>query len=161
MEITTLMPPIEITGFQQRYAQDFARLNYAWLDKYFTVEPHDREQLDNAYEYIIEPGGEILLAVDKDEVVGTVALVKVDDETFEIAKMAVAESHQGLKIGYRLMLAGIDYAIKVGKKRLILESNTKLAPAVNLYIKVGFRVVAPDPNTPYSRANIRMELKLQ
>ncbi|MCR9251742.1 MAG: GNAT family N-acetyltransferase [bacterium] len=162
METTTmLMPKVEIIEFQEKYASDFARLNYVWLEKYFTVEEHDIEQLENANEYIVKPGGEILLALDGDLVVGTVALVKMGDDAFEVAKMAVSESHQGLKIGYRLMLAAIDYSIKVGKKKLILESNTKLPPALNLYIKVGFRVIPQDPNTLYSRSNIRMELKLQ
>lgn len=162
MTTTTMtIPKIEISQFQKRHSSDFARLNYAWLEKYFSIEEHDKEQLENPYDYIVKPGGEILTALDGESVVGTVALVKVDEDIFEVAKMAVAESHQGLKIGYRLMLAAIDYSIKVSKKKLILESNTKLPPALNLYIKVGFRVIAQDPNTLYSRSNIRMELKLQ
>ena len=154
------MSNIEIVTYQEKYAKSFAQLNYVWLEKYFSIEPHDIEQLEDAYAYIVAPGGQILFATDGDKVVGTVALIKVDEVTYEVAKMAVDESYQGKKIGYRLMLVAIDYSIKKGKKRLILESNTKLAPAVNLYIKVGFKVITPDPNTLYVRSNIRMELKL-
>ncbi len=153
-----MTPKIEIKEFDEQYAQDFARLNYVWLEKYFTIEEHDIEQLENVHNYIVKPGGQVLFALDGEKVVGTVALVNEDERSFEVAKMAVDESYQGLKIGYRLMLAAIDYAMKVGKRRLVLESSTKLPPALNLYIKVGFRVIPQDPNTLYQRSNIRMEL---
>lgn len=157
---TSLPEQIEITEFQPAHAHDFARLNYAWLHKFFAVEPHDSEMLEDPYGTIIKPGGQILMALAGDKAVGTAALIADGPDTYELAKMAVSEDYQGLKIGKRLMLRAIDYAIKVGKKRLVLESNTKLAPAVNLYIKTGFRVVPLNPDTPYERANIKMELAL-
>lgn len=157
---TSLSELIEITEFQHGYAPDFARLNYEWLHKYFTVELHDSEMLEAPYETIIKPGGQILFAMAGEKVVGTAALIAYAPDAYELAKMAVSEDYQGLKIGKRLMLHAIDYAIKTGKKRLILESNTKLTPAINLYIRSGFRVVALDPDSPYERANIKMELAL-
>ena len=74
--------------------------------------------------------------------------------------MAVTEDFKGLRIGQKLMYAAIDYSRRVGKKRIILDSNTKLAPAITLYKKVGFSEIPYDPNTPYQRCNIRMELML-
>lgn len=151
---------VEIVEFEPQHAEAFAALNYEWLNTYFNVEEHDTEMLDNPMEYIINPGGQILMAVADGKIVGTTALIVVDDETFELAKMAVAPEHRGLKIGKRLMLSAINYSMKVGKKKLMLESNTKLTPAINLYIRTGFKAAPLDPNTPYDRCNIRMELKL-
>lgn len=151
---------VDIVEFESKYAGDFARLNYEWLHKYFSVEEHDTEMLEEPEEYIIKPGGQILMAISGDQVVGTTALIVEDEHTFELAKMAVTENFKGHKIGKRLMLAAINYSMKVGMKRLVLESNTSLTPAINLYIHSGFKALPLNPDTPYDRANIRMELIL-
>ena len=53
----------EIVGFDPRYAEAFARLNYQWIEHYFAVEPEDRRALDHPFEYAIAPGGEIFFAL--------------------------------------------------------------------------------------------------
>jgi putative acetyltransferase len=51
---------------------DFARLNIEWLERGFTVEPHDREVLGDPEAHILAPGGRILFAVDQaDKALGT------------------------------------------------------------------------------------------
>ena len=150
---------VEIVGFEDRYANDFARLNYEWLEMYFDVEDHDREMLDAPIDYIIKPGGQIFFAKVDGQIVGTVALIVVDQDTYELAKMGVTPKYKGLKIGKKLMHHAIEEARKAGRKRLVLESNTKLTAAINLYIDSGFKA-APLACSPYARCNIRMELKL-
>jgi putative acetyltransferase len=150
---------IEILNYQHRYQPDFKRLNIAWIERYFRVEPHDEEQLDNPEKYILTDGGQVFLARLGDDIVGTVALVKVDEQTYEMAKMAVSEAHQGLGIGKKLCLHLINEARAMGIKRLYLESNRILTPALTLYASVGF-VEVPVPESPYQRADIAMELML-
>ena len=53
---------VTIIKFQDQYARDFANLNYEWLEKYFVIEAHDTEMLEQPKEYIIDKGGEIFLA---------------------------------------------------------------------------------------------------
>ncbi|MFH6982652.1 GNAT family N-acetyltransferase [Marinoscillum luteum] len=151
---------VQLLEFQEQYASDFARLNYEWLETYFTVEPHDREMLDAPNEYIIQPGGRIFFAKVEDEIVGTVALIVETPDTFELAKMGVTPKYKGLKIGKMLMQHAISEARKAGMKRLVLESNTKLTAALNLYINSGFKVAPLNECSPYARCNIRMELTL-
>ncbi len=153
-------PTVEILGFEKKYAEDFARLNYEWVDEYFEIEEHDREQLDNPLKNIIEPKGQIFFAKINEEVVGTVAMVKTDEKTFELAKMAVTSKYRGFKIGEKLMIACVEYAQALSATLIYLESNTKLVPAIRLYKKYGFKEVPRDPNTPYLRTNIKMELAL-
>lgn len=153
------MEVLEFIPFSSVYAQDFARLNYEWLETYFEIEEHDREMLDDPENYIIKQGGYIFLAKMGDEIVGTTALIHVDNETYELAKMAVSPKYQGKKIGQKLMDHVIESARKLGIKTLILESNTKLTPALNLYFKTGFREI-PQQASPYARCNIRMQLIL-
>ncbi|MEK7725116.1 MAG: GNAT family N-acetyltransferase, partial [Acidobacteriota bacterium] len=142
---------VEIIEFSQEYATEFARLNYEWIQELFKIETHDREMLDNPTEYIINAGGQIFFAQIDNEIVGTVALLKEGDESFELAKMAVSSNYRGLKIGEKLMSACLDYSKKVGKKRVFLLSNTKLVPAITLYKKFGFQEIPLDPNNLYER----------
>ena len=152
---------VQIIEFESKYAVDFACLNYEWIEEYFAIEETDRKMLDNAEEYIIKRGGQIFFASISDKIVGTVALIAVGDDSFELAKMAVTRKSRGLKIGDELMSACIEYAEKIGKKRIFLLSNTKLLPALNLYKKFGFKEIPLDPKTPYQRTDIQMELILE
>lgn len=150
---------VEIFEFRAENASDFARLNYEWVEEYFEVEDHDREMLDDPEAYIIGSGGQIFFAKIKSEIVGTVALINCDDDTFELAKMGVTTKHRGFSIGKKLMEACIAYAKKDRKKRLFLDSNRKLVPAICLYTKSGFKEIAYKGAAPYARSDIRMELK--
>jgi len=151
---------VRIVEFEKRYAADFARLNYDWISKDYVVEDHDREILDDPENYIIRQNGQIFFALVGEQVAGTVALLDVDEETYELGKMAVSPDFRGYNIGLRLMNACIEYSKKYGKKRIVLDSNTKQIAAINLYKKAGFIEIPLDPNTPYQRSNIRMEKKM-
>lgn len=153
-------PSTIIVSFNEKYASDFARLNFEWLEKYFYIEEYDTELLNNPKKYILDDGGHILIAISKDEVVGTVALIKRGEGVFELSKMAVTEKCQGLGIGKELMHACINHAKEHGCKRLFLDSSTTLEPAITLYTKMGFKEIPVPKNTPYERCNIRMELYL-
>ena len=154
------MRSIKIAEWDERYAADFARLNYEWIAKYYEVEQHDHDQLDHPLAYIIQPGGQIFFAVLDGVVAGTVALINIYDKEFELAKMAVSPAFQGYRIGEKLMKACIEYTESVGISNIILESNTKQFAAINLYRKFGFVEVPLDPNSLFKRANIRMQLAI-
>ncbi len=149
-----------ILYFDNTLAKDFANLNYEWLERYFVIEPHDTEMLENPKTYIIDKGGEILFAKTNNTIAGTVALIKISDNYFELAKMAVTEQFQGKQIGKLLLEAVITYAQEHEIKTLMLESNRTLKAALHLYQKFGFQEVPTDPNSPYDRADIKMELHL-
>jgi DNA-binding MarR family transcriptional regulator/GNAT superfamily N-acetyltransferase len=150
---------VQIIDYQSIHRDSFKNLNVAWIEKFFKIEPSDLAQLENPEGYIIEKGGWVLLAQIGDEIVGTAALVKDSDTFFELVKMAVDERHQGKQIGKKLALAAIEKAREMGAKQLFLESNRKLAPALNLYKSVGFREVKLS-ESPYQRADIQMLLDL-
>ncbi len=151
---------VRIVEFEPRFASAFAALNYEWIEKAYSVEEHDREILDHPFETIIQPGGQIFFALVSGEVAGTVALVEMDTDSFELAKMAVDPEFRGLGLGDKLMVACIEYSRAAGKRSIILESNTKQAAAIALYRKFGFHETPLDPNSQFVRANIRMELAM-
>ena len=149
-----------IVEFEERYAKAFADLNYEWIEKAYTVENHDREILDHPIEQIIEPGGQIFFALVNGEPAGTVALIEMGDDAFELAKMAVSPDHRGEGLSNLLMDACIEYSRAKGKNSIVLESNTKQVAAIRLYRKYGFVETPLDPNSQFVRVNIRMELDL-
>lgn len=155
----TTISEIEIIHFKPKYARAYKDLNLNWIRKYFVIEPHDEEQLDNPENYIIKKGGFIFFAKYEGEIAGTCALIKTSENEYELAKMAVTESMQGKQIGKKIGLAVLEHAKAVGAKRVWLESNRKLATAINLYHKLGF-IEVPIDYTPYARADIRMEIRL-
>jgi GNAT superfamily N-acetyltransferase len=151
---------VSIIDFEEKYTNDFTQLNFEWLEKHFYIEEYDKKVLMNPQKYILDDGGHILFALIGEKVVGTVALIKRDSGVFELSKMAVTEAVQGAGIGQKLMDACIDFAGRSGAKKLFLDSNTKLTPAITLYNKVGFKEIPVPKDTPYERCNIRMELYL-
>lgn len=149
---------LEISTYKAEHQPWFERLNREWIEKYFWMEPVDFEVLQQPEFHIIQKGGEILMAVCNDEIAGTVALKFVEPGIYEFTKMAVHEKFRGLKIGESLALEAIRKARERGASKIILYSNTVLAPAISLYRKLGFKEIVLDG--PYMRSNIKMELLL-
>jgi GNAT superfamily N-acetyltransferase len=150
---------IQIVDFIPAYQPAFRQLNEEWITTWFRMEEGDYKALDHPREYILDKGGHIFMALYKGEPVGTCSLIRMDDGSFELAKMGVSPKTQGLGIGYLLGRACIEKARALGARRVYLESNTRLKPAINLYHKLGFRKVAGPPS-PYERCDIQMELVL-
>jgi len=150
---------LRIISFKEAYAHHFRDLNIGWLEKYFYVEDHDKEVLNNAKTYIIDKGGYIFFALYKGEVAGTLALMN-EEEGYELSKMAVSPKFQGLKIGQQLMQYSIHFARNKQWSKLLLYSNTILENAIYIYKKYGFKEVVLETDNPYNRSNIKMVLNL-
>lgn len=153
---------LRIVPFDPALREHFYRLNEAWLRKYFYVEAIDHRVLSNPETEIIARGGTILFAMLGDDVIGTCALMPEDESTevagtYELTKMAVDEQRQGLGIGRALMEAAISEFKRRDGRRLFLETNSKLTPAVRLYESMGFEHQASiKPDSHYDRANVYM-----
>lgn len=149
---------LSIVPFAPAHAAAFKELNLNWIRVHWAPEPADFKALDHPAK-LIEAGGHIFIAKADDQVVGTCALLKMDETCFELAKMAVVDQAKGLGVGRLLGEAVISKARELGATRVYLESNTVLEPAINLYTKLGFQQFK-GPASPYARCNIQMELLL-
>ena len=145
-----------IVTFDPRWRADFARLNYAWINALFAVEEPDRRILENPEHEIIEPGGQVFIALCHDRAVGTVALKREDERTFELTKMAVDESVRGRGIGKQLLASALSYAQHHGATRVVLSSHSKLTAAIAMYRAAGFIDRSDMRTSCYSRCNIYM-----
>lgn len=153
---------IEIVSYKPCYQDAFKVLNEEWIKKYFKMEDIDYKVINNPGKYIIEKGGDIFVALYKNEPVGVCALLKIDDRhyDYEMTKLAVSPKAQGKGIGFLLGQTAVNKAKELGGRNLYLESNTVLEPAIHIYKKLGFKQVLEN-TTSYQRCNIQMELIIE
>ncbi|MEP1096633.1 MAG: GNAT family N-acetyltransferase [Cyclobacteriaceae bacterium] len=150
---------VEIVTYKSEYADAFMSLNYAWIEQLFGIEEPDKLILGDPEGQIINKGGEVLIALLNSKPVGACALVKKDEQTYELAKMAVSEETRGMKIGWQLGMGIVEKAKEFGAKKLVLETNSELKPAIGLYKKLGFQNIC-NSDASYQRCNVQMEMAL-
>ena len=147
---------MEIVDFRPEHAEAFRTLNEAWISRHFTLEPTDREVLGDPQGKILAKGGKIFMALEDGRPVGCVAMLKMPDGGYEVAKMTVSEGLRGAGLGRKLMQACIDEGARLGATRLYLETNSALAPALGLYRAMGFKELT-GCSTEYARCDVWME----
>jgi len=148
--------------FRQFYPGDgkvFRALNEQWIAKYFVLEEKDRLTLNDPEKYILKSGGHIYFAMLDDKIVGCCALIATGQDSYEVAKMAVDESHRNLGIGKTMLAHVIESARTLGARKLTLETNSRLMNAIHVYESLGFKHIDPSlvEPSPYQRANVFME----
>ncbi len=158
-------PPVAEIGIRQFHPGDaaaFRRLNEEWITRFFRIEPKEEPILADPQGTILDPGGRIFFATAGERCVGCCALIRIRDKEFELAKMAVEPSYQRAGIGRRLLHAAIEEGRNAGARRLYLETNHVLTPAIRLYESMGFKHIDEDRiiRSPYERADVYMELIL-
>ncbi|WP_339758732.1 GNAT family N-acetyltransferase [Algoriphagus aquimarinus] len=153
------MDQIEILPYSPELNPFFKSINQAWVEQFFSIEPFDQAQFDSPEETIVIPGGTIIYAKLGEGIVGTVGLHKVSDEVYELIKMGVAASAQGKGVGMILAKAILAKAKEMGAKKVVLYTHSKLAPALRIYEKLGFKEAELEEGK-YCRCDIKMELDL-
>lgn len=153
---------LTIRDFQLGDEVAFRALNEAWIRRFFVLEERDHQILGDPIEHILRPGGAILMAELNGRMVGCCALAPHGTGGLELGKMAVAENTQRQGIGEKLMRAAIERARVLGARHIYLETNSRLAPALRLYARTGFRIIdnTEAPPSPYARADLRMQREL-
>ena len=152
---------IAVVPFRDELAAEFRRLNLDWIERLFEVEAADRKVLDDPQRSIIAPGGQIFFAMDGDAAVGTVAMIRVR------RRAAVSWRRWRSQSRTRSAASASCWAAPAlpgrgsrGAASIFLQTNSRLANAIRLYERLGFRhAVDPDP-PDYARADVYMELAI-
>ena len=114
---------MDIIDFSAEHAAAFKQLNLAWITEHWRVEAADLKALDSPFESIIDVGGAILIGELGSAVVGTVALIPLEEGTLELAKMTVSKAARGTGLGLALGKAALERAKAMGAQKVYLESN--------------------------------------
>jgi DNA-binding MarR family transcriptional regulator len=155
---------LQLREYSDELAEAFARINAEWIASMFTMEENDRQILANPRSLIIDRGGVILFVeADGAGIVGTCALLRIEEGVFELTKMGVLESARGLKAGEFLLRQILDRARGMQMRRLYLLTSSKCEAAIHLYEKLGFvhdATVMQDYGSRYARCNVAMSYPL-
>jgi len=151
---------MRIDTFRPEHAAAFDALNRAWLVGYGLIEPHDVEQLTDPRKEILDPGGQIFVALDGGDVVGVCAAIPHGSDAIELAKLAVTPAAQGRGVGRRLVEACVAFARDRGARRVELVSSSRLQAALKLYESMGFERGPLPADVQYETADVYMALDI-
>lgn len=106
------------------------------------------------------PKGEILLALYEEEIAGCIALYPLEEEgCCEMKRLYVRPEFRKHKIGDLLVRQLMEDAIELKYKKMKLDTLQKLQPAIQLYLKHGFKETTAYYNNPLEGV-VYMEKKL-
>lgn len=90
-------------------------------------------------ESYINRGGNFWLAVDDGHVVGTVALMKINDDWCVLKKFFVRSDYRSQKVGLALYTRLLDFANTNGFRHMILDTPSVAKKAHAFYVRAGFK----------------------
>ncbi len=105
------------------------------------------------------PAGRLLVAVEKGQAVGCVALRRLDGETCEMKRLYVKSRFRGAGFARALAYGLVAEARRMGYRRMRLDTLPVMGEARLLYQTMGFREIAPYYQNPVP-GSMFMELKL-
>ena len=154
--IAFLNDDIDLIKYNDSYKQrvfEFTDKCFAELGKRF--EPDGRHAFYNDIEKAFEV---FYCLTDKDNVIGTVALKKIDEYTVELKALYLDSGYRGKGLGSRLMRKVIDDAKERGYKSIVLDSMSQYKDALRLYEKCGFKDTERYNDNVYADVFMKLEL---
>ncbi len=105
------------------------------------------------------PEGALLLALDRQQAAGCVALRKIQDGVCEMKRLYVRKPYRGRGLGRILAARIIAEASHLGYGLMRLDTLDSLVAAIGLYKSLGFQATAPYYDNPLEGVTY-LELKL-
>ncbi len=115
------------------------------------------KDMDDLQTNYFEAGGMFLVALNGEQVIGSGALRRLDEETAELKRMWLLEAYHGQGVGYQLITQLFDFARKQGYTRVRLQTSFEQIRALDFYRKVGFHEI---PCYNEDEDDISMEINL-
>ncbi|MEG0774758.1 GNAT family N-acetyltransferase [Clostridium sp.] len=127
----------------------------------YTFSPEQKKlDLENVYSNCIKSGGEFLILLDGEEVIGSIGLkiTDLEDGVGEVKRLFVLPRYQGNGYGEMLLSNLITLSKEKGLCFLRLCTTYKSSKAIKLYEKVGFYNILAYKDNPITQ--VYMELNL-
>ena len=154
---------LAVRDWSDELAGAFYSINAEWIESMFVLEEKDREILSHPKETILDDGGCILFVESAElGVIGTCALMKVEEGVFELTKMGVLARARGRRAGDLLLQTALARASAMDIETLYLLTNAKCVAAIKLYEKVGFEhdaEIMQKYGAEYERCDVAMRYR--
>ncbi len=106
----------------------------------------DLADLENCY---FARGGDFeVVELPDGRIVGSAGLMRLSDQRAELRKMYLAKEYRGRGIGRTLLGRMLAAARRLGYREIVLQTNTVLIEAVQLYRSAGFTPVEIERMSP-------------
>lgn len=116
---------------------------------------HDMDELQQTY---VDNDGIFLVMTDRDQIIGTGAVRKIDDEICELKRVWLLFEYHGRGLGYRMMQELLAFARAQGYSRMRLETDQSAqSRAFNFYKRLGFHEI---PRYSDHEDDVAMEMVL-
>lgn len=97
------------------------------------------EDMDDIHSSYFNDDGTFLVMVDDDQIIGTGAIKKLDEEICELKRLWFLKEYRGKGLGYQMTLELLSFARSKGYKRVRLETDPDAqSHALNFYKRLGF-----------------------
>jgi len=149
---------VKVVDYKPSLKRYFYKLAGNWLLGVLkgTLEEEDKSTLLNPDKAYLEAGGFLFFALLKKKVVGCVALKRLDENTFEFAKLFVDPSARNLGIATKLIERCITRCKENEATQLWLQTTMSMPEAHRLYYKLGFN----DKKAPKQMAVLKRTEKI-
>lgn len=137
------MEKIQIIKFDKKYQDDMVNFILDIQQNEFgvAITLDDQPDLLNITHHYEDKGGLFLLAMDaeNEKVIGTIALVKLDENKSALKKVFVDPKYRGeYRVGQKLLDAVVEFARETDIEKIYLGSTAMMKRAHNFYKKNGF-----------------------
>lgn len=95
----------------------------------------DVSDISQAYGHI---GEAFFVMVDKQKIIGTVAVKREDERTAFLRRIFVHKGYRGKKYGKKLLERAIGFCSEVGYQEIIFKTTSTMKSAIGLCVKQGF-----------------------
>jgi len=131
---------VEVVDYKPGLNKHFHELAGPWLTEELSgqLKEEDGIALQNPDEAHFMDGGFLFYAIYKDQIVGFVALIRLDDDAFELAKLYINPNHRNLGIDTLLIERCISRCNENHALELWLQTSISKTAAHNIYDALGF-----------------------
>jgi len=109
--------------------------------------------------YYFENNGWFAVIDDGVRIIGSYGIFKISNRVCELRKMYLLPEFQGRGLGRSMMEDALKQARELGYVEMVLETNTLLDKAIQLYSKFGFEEYKPDHLSDRCNYAMRKEIK--
>ena len=117
------------------------------LNRDLSFQNIDDELKDPSKKYT-PPQGELLVAIEKEQVIGMIAYHRHSAIRCEMKRLYVKPQYRGMKLGEQLIQKIMELAKQSGYTEMVLDTLLPLKAAIYLYQKMGFQQCEPYYNNP-------------